>query len=61
MIFRREKDYPVRRLTEWNLIERRPRGRPKIKWKQRVENDMKAMRVKDCRRIIKDSKMEENS
>jgi hypothetical protein len=36
-----EKAKTVRKVTEWNLIRMRSKGRPRDRWKDEVLNDVK--------------------
>jgi hypothetical protein len=37
----------VRKITEWNPIGMRSKGRPRDRWKDEVVNDLKKLKVKN--------------
>jgi len=39
----------VKKLTEWEPYSSRPVGRPRMRWLDQVEEDLKKMRVRNCR------------
>lgn len=55
-IFRRDKNTPQRILTEWQPQNTRSKGRPKLKWKDQVESDLKRMKVTNWKQKIEDRK-----
>jgi hypothetical protein len=40
---------------KWNTIDRRSRGRPKTRWKDDVDADLRAMKITNWEKIIVDS------
>lgn len=36
--------------TEWKLVEKRARSRPKLKWKKQVEDNIKELKVEEWKR-----------
>lgn len=55
-IHRMDSKDPVKIITGWNPTEGRPRGRPKARWKDQTENDIRLMRISDWKSLIKDRK-----
>jgi hypothetical protein len=45
---------PVRKITEWNPIAKRSKGRPKNRWKCEVLNDLKELKVKSWTYLVRD-------
>jgi hypothetical protein len=45
-----------RKITEWNPIGKRSKGRPKNRWKDDVLNDLKKLKVKNWICLVKDRK-----
>jgi hypothetical protein len=44
----------VKAIMKWNPIDRRSRGRPKTRWKDDVESDLRAMKIMNWRTRIED-------
>jgi hypothetical protein len=42
---RMEDNKNVNAIMKWNLIDRRSRGRPKTRWKDDVESDLRARKI----------------
>jgi hypothetical protein len=42
---RMEKKRTTRKITEWILYKARPVGRPRLRWMDQVEEDVKRMRI----------------
>lgn len=53
-MLRETKNAPARILTEWNPVETRPKERPKSKWKEQVENDLRKLQVINWKRAMED-------
>jgi hypothetical protein len=39
----------VKKLTEWEPCLSRPVGRPRLRWLEQAEEDLKKMKVRNCR------------
>ena len=39
----------VRKLTEWEPCSSRTVGRPRLRWFEQVEEDLKKMKMRNCR------------
>ena len=44
----------VKKLTEWEPYSSRPVGRPRMRWLDQVEEDLKKMKVRNWREKCKD-------
>jgi hypothetical protein len=51
---RMEDTKNVKAIMKWNLIDRRSRRRPKTRWKDDVEADLRAMKITNWRTRIED-------
>jgi hypothetical protein len=51
---RMEDNKNVKAVIKWNPTDRRSRGRPKIRWKDDVEADLRAMKITNWRTRIED-------
>jgi hypothetical protein len=51
---RMEDNNNVRAIVKWNRIDRRLRGKPKTRWKDDVEADLRAMKITNWRTRIED-------
>jgi hypothetical protein len=49
-----EDNKNVKAIMKWKNFDRRSRGRPKTRWKDDVETDLRAMRITNCRTRIED-------
>jgi hypothetical protein len=49
---RREDNKNVKAIMKWNSIDRRSRGKPKTRWKDDVEVDLRAMKITNWRTSI---------
>ena len=49
-----EDNKNVKAIMKWNPIDRRSRGRPKTRWKDDVEADLRAMKIMNWRTRIED-------
>jgi len=47
----------VEKLTEWEPCSSRPVGRPRVRWLDEVEEDLKKMKVRNWREKCKDRRM----
>jgi hypothetical protein len=47
LVNRMEDNKNVKAIMKWNPIDRRPRGRPKTRWKDDVEADLRAMKIRN--------------
>jgi hypothetical protein len=44
----------VKKLTEWETCLSRPVGRPRLRWLEQVEEDLKKVKVRNWRKKCKD-------
>jgi hypothetical protein len=51
------KTRSAKKLTEWGPYSSRPVGRPRLKWLDQVEEDLKKMKVRNWREKRKDRRM----
>jgi hypothetical protein len=49
-----EDNKNVKAIMKWNPTERRSRGRPKTRWKDDVEADLRAMKIINWKTIVED-------
>jgi hypothetical protein len=47
-----EDNKNVKAIKKWNSIDRRSRGRPKTRWKDDVEADLRAMKITKWKRSV---------
>jgi hypothetical protein len=47
----------VKKLTEWEPCSSRPVGRPRLRWLDQVEEDLKEMKVRNWREKCKDRRL----
>jgi hypothetical protein len=50
------KKKTVWKITEWNPIGMRSKGRPRNRWKEEVLNDLKTLKAKNWTYLVKDSR-----
>jgi hypothetical protein len=48
----------VKKLTEWETCLSRPVGKPRLRWCEQVEEDLKDMKVRTWRKKCKDKIVE---
>jgi hypothetical protein len=51
---RREKTRTTRKITEWTPYKTRPVGRPRLRWVDHVEEDLRKMKIIGCRVKVED-------
>lgn len=51
---RKSEEETIRIVIEWKLEEKRPRGRPRKRWLDVVEDDLKTVGVKEWKENIQD-------
>jgi hypothetical protein len=51
---RMDDNKSVKAIMTWNTIDRRSRGRPKTRWKDDVEADVRAMKITNLKTSVKD-------
>jgi hypothetical protein len=44
-VMRMEKTRTTRKITEWTPYKARPAGRPRLRWMEKVEEDLKRMKI----------------
>ena len=47
----------VKNLNEWETFSSRPVGRPRLRWLEQVEEDLKKMKVKNWRKKCKERRL----
>jgi hypothetical protein len=47
----------VKKLTEWELCSSRPVGKPRLRWIDQVEEDIKKMKLRNWREKCKDRRL----
>jgi hypothetical protein len=47
----------VKKLTEWESCSSGTVGKPRLRWIDQVEEDLKKIKVRNCRKTCKDRKM----
>jgi len=52
-----DKTRTVKKLTEWETCSSRPVGRPRLRWLDQVEEDLKKMKVRNWREKCKDRRL----
>jgi hypothetical protein len=54
-VTRKEDNKHVKAIMKWNPIDRRSRGRPKTRWKDDVEANLRAMEITKWKTSIEDN------
>jgi hypothetical protein len=52
-----EKTKPLRKITEWNPIGMRSKGRPKNRWKDEALYDLNKLKLKNWTYLVKDGEV----
>ena len=47
----------VKKVAEWEPCSSRAIGRPRLRWLDQVEEDLKKMKVRNCRQMCKDRRL----
>jgi len=53
-VMRMENTRTIRKITEWTPYKTRPAGRPRLRWMDQVEEDLKRMKIVGWRAKIED-------
>ena len=53
-VMRMENTRTARKITEWTPYKTRPVGRPRLRWMDRVEEDLKGMKIVGWRAKVED-------
>ena len=53
-IQRMDQTRPAKKLLDWKPMGIRPAGRPRQRWQEDVMEDLKRLKVKNCKEIAKD-------
>ena len=56
-VFRMDTIRTVKKLTEWEPCSSRPVGRPRLRWLEQVDEDLKKMKVRNWREKFKDRRL----
>ena len=56
-VIRMDKTRTVKKLTEWESCSSRPVGRPRLRWLDQVEEDLKKMKGRNWREKCKDRRL----
>jgi len=56
-VIRMDTTGTVKKLTEWEPFSSRPVGRPRMRWLDQVEEDLKKMKVRSWREKCKDRRL----
>jgi len=56
-VIRMDTTRTVKKLTEWEPCSSRPAGRPRLRWLDEVEEDLKKMKVRNWREKCKDRRL----
>ena len=56
-VIRMDTRRTVKKLTEWEPCSSRPVGRPRLRWLEQVEEDLKKMKVKNWREKCKNRRL----
>jgi hypothetical protein len=55
-IQRMDQTRPARRLLDWKPMRTRPVGRPRQRWQEDVMEDLKKLKIKNWKEMVKDRK-----
>jgi hypothetical protein len=55
-IQRMDQARPTRKLLDWKPMGTRPVGRPRQQWQEDVMEDLKKLKIKNCKETAKDRK-----
>jgi hypothetical protein len=53
-VMRMENTRTTRKITEWTAYKTRPAGRPRLRWMDQVEEDLKRMKISGWRAKVED-------
>jgi hypothetical protein len=53
-VMRMENTRTTRKITEWTPYKTRPAGKPRLRWMDRVEEDLKRMKITGWRAKVED-------
>ena len=56
-VIRMDTTRTVKKVTEWEPCSSRPVGRPRLRWLDQVEEDLKKMKVRNWREKCKDRRL----
>ena len=56
-VIRMDTTRTVKKLTEWEPCSSRPVGRPRVRWLDQIEEDLKKMKVRNWREKCKDRRL----
>jgi hypothetical protein len=56
-VIRMDTKRTVKKLSEWDPRLSRPAGKPRLRWLNQVEEDLKKMKVRSCREKCKDRRL----
>ena len=54
LVMRMENTRTTKKITEWAPYKRRPAGRPRLRWMDRVEEDLKRIKIVGWRAKVED-------
>jgi hypothetical protein len=47
----------IKKITNWNPIGIRTKGRPNIRWRNEVIHDLRKQKLRNCLELVKESKV----
>jgi hypothetical protein len=50
------EDNNVQKIKSWNLMSKRPIGRPKTRWEDDVLEDIKSMNVRNWKKVVEQAR-----